>query len=232
MVQGAVYDAVNAIAPKHHRPYLLDRRFSARASKDAAVATAAYGVLRNIVSTVPNILDATWATLLATLATQYANSLAGDSERPVQDAGDRRRERCSRRHDRGPRGRRPLRALAVGAEHRARALVAADGPGMGSRSSTPRRGSAGWTPSSWSRPRSSARPGRTPLASDAGPRSSTRSRDSARSNSTVRTTDQTYIARWWQSTPVSELERGRRATSPHATAWTSPTPPACSRCRT
>src|SRR5512144_2045144 len=27
MVQGAVYDAVNAITPKHHRPYLLKRRF-------------------------------------------------------------------------------------------------------------------------------------------------------------------------------------------------------------
>src|SRR4051794_11840682 len=26
MVQGAVYDAVNAITPKHHRPYLLQRR--------------------------------------------------------------------------------------------------------------------------------------------------------------------------------------------------------------
>ena len=54
MVQGAVYDAVNAITPKHYRPYLLHRRFAANASKDAAVATAAYGVLRNIVSTVPN----------------------------------------------------------------------------------------------------------------------------------------------------------------------------------
>ena len=54
MVQGAVYDAVNAITPKHYRPYLLTRRFAANASKDAAVATAAYGVLRNIVSTVPN----------------------------------------------------------------------------------------------------------------------------------------------------------------------------------
>ena len=26
MVQGAVYDAVNATTPKHHRPYLLKRR--------------------------------------------------------------------------------------------------------------------------------------------------------------------------------------------------------------
>jgi hypothetical protein len=39
MVQGAVYDAVNAIEPRR-RPYLLARRFDARASKEAAVATA------------------------------------------------------------------------------------------------------------------------------------------------------------------------------------------------
>ena len=53
MVQGAVYDAVNAITPKHHRPYLLNRRFANTASDEAAVATAAYLVLKNIVETVP-----------------------------------------------------------------------------------------------------------------------------------------------------------------------------------
>ena len=41
MTQGAVYDAVNATTPKHHRPYLLKRRFGATSSKDAAAATAA-----------------------------------------------------------------------------------------------------------------------------------------------------------------------------------------------
>jgi hypothetical protein len=51
MVQGAVYDAVNAITPKHHRPYLLKRRFGNTASDEAAVATAAYLVLKNIVET-------------------------------------------------------------------------------------------------------------------------------------------------------------------------------------
>jgi hypothetical protein len=50
MTQGAVYDAVNAITRKH-RPYLLKRHFSAGASREAAVATAAYRVLSNIVST-------------------------------------------------------------------------------------------------------------------------------------------------------------------------------------
>ena len=42
MVQGAVYDAVNAVEPKHHRPYLLNRRFSSKSSREAAVATAAW----------------------------------------------------------------------------------------------------------------------------------------------------------------------------------------------
>jgi hypothetical protein len=72
MVQGAVYDAVNAITPKHHRPYLLNRRFGNTASDDAAVATAAYLVLKNIVETVPqSIAFPTRATVLASLETRY-----------------------------------------------------------------------------------------------------------------------------------------------------------------
>jgi hypothetical protein len=76
MVQGAVYDAVNAITPKHHRPYLLNRRFSSQASGDAAVATAASGVLTNIISTVPQgITFANRDALLESVATQYATAL-------------------------------------------------------------------------------------------------------------------------------------------------------------
>src|SRR6185437_276947 len=72
MVQGAVYDAVNAITPKHHRPYLLNRRFGNTASDEAAVATAAYLVLKNIVETVPqSITFPNRATLLSSLETQY-----------------------------------------------------------------------------------------------------------------------------------------------------------------
>ena len=48
MVQGAVYDAVNAI-DSHHQPYLLETRFGPTASKQTAVATAAYRVLSSIV---------------------------------------------------------------------------------------------------------------------------------------------------------------------------------------
>jgi hypothetical protein len=88
MTQGAVYDAVNAIEPKHHRPYLLKRRFSARASKEAAVATAAYRVLASIVATVPATIPfANRASLLQSLAAQYAASLAAVADGPFKRQG-------------------------------------------------------------------------------------------------------------------------------------------------
>jgi hypothetical protein len=88
MTQGAVYDAVNAIEPKHHRPYLLKRRFSARASKEAAIATAAYRVLSRIVATVPATIPfANRASLLQSLATQYAASLAAIPNGPFKNQG-------------------------------------------------------------------------------------------------------------------------------------------------
>jgi hypothetical protein len=88
MTQGAVYDAVNAIEPTHHRPYLLKRRFSARASKEAAVATAAYRVLSDIVATVPATIPfPTRENLLQSLAAQYAASLAQVPEGPFKRQG-------------------------------------------------------------------------------------------------------------------------------------------------
>jgi hypothetical protein len=86
MTQGAVYDAVNAIE-RTHRPYLLRTRFHPKASTDAAAATAAYRVLSDIVTTVPaTIAFPNRATLLTTLTTAYAASLA-----PIPD--DRSRSR-------------------------------------------------------------------------------------------------------------------------------------------
>jgi hypothetical protein len=64
MVQGAVYDAVNAIAGGY-QPYLIKPNAPFGASMDAAVATAAYEVL---VAVVPSAL--------ASLTTQYTNALA------------------------------------------------------------------------------------------------------------------------------------------------------------
>jgi hypothetical protein len=76
IVQGAVYDAVNAIGPKKHRPYLLHRRTGAKASIDAAVATAAYNVLSTLISTAPARAPFPGrADLLSTLSSTYAASL-------------------------------------------------------------------------------------------------------------------------------------------------------------
>ena len=88
MTQGAVYDAVNAIEPKHHHPYLLTRRFAATASKEAAVATAAYTVLSDIVSTVPaTILFPANASVLQSLASQYADTLGAIQDSPFKAQG-------------------------------------------------------------------------------------------------------------------------------------------------
>jgi PAP2 superfamily len=88
MTQGAVYDAVNAIEPKHHRPYLLKRRFGSKASKEAAAATAAYRVLSNIVLTVPAAIPfPNRASLLQALVTEYAVSLAAIPGTPFKRQG-------------------------------------------------------------------------------------------------------------------------------------------------
>jgi hypothetical protein len=88
MTQGAVYDALNAIQPKHHRPYLLHRRFGARASKEAAAATAAYRVLSSVVSGVPDTIPfPNRESLLQTLSAEYAASLAAIPGSPFKRQG-------------------------------------------------------------------------------------------------------------------------------------------------
>jgi hypothetical protein len=88
MVQGAIYDAVNAITPNHFRPYLLERRFGNTASDEAAVATAAYLVLKNIVETVPqSIAFPTRGALLASLETQYNTSTNAIPDSPFKHMG-------------------------------------------------------------------------------------------------------------------------------------------------
>ena len=87
MTQGSVYDAINAIEPRH-RPYLLAMRFNANASKEAAAATAAYSVLSNIVSTMPpSIPFPNRAILQASLDAAYAASLAGIPDGPPKTQG-------------------------------------------------------------------------------------------------------------------------------------------------
>jgi hypothetical protein len=88
MVQGAVYDAVNAIGPKQYQPYLLKKRASVKASIDAAVATAAYDVLSNLVSTAPERAPFPGrAGLLATLSSEYAASLGAITDGASKSQG-------------------------------------------------------------------------------------------------------------------------------------------------
>ncbi len=87
MVQGAIYDAVNAIEPRH-RPYLLGTLFDPMASKDAAVATAAYLLLSNIVSTVPQSIDfPARSDFLQALQAAYDDSLAAIPESVFKTEG-------------------------------------------------------------------------------------------------------------------------------------------------
>jgi hypothetical protein len=87
MPQGAVYDAINAIEPRH-QPYLLATRFNLTASKEAAAATAAYRVLSNIIQTVPpSIPFPNRTSLQESLDTAYAASLAGIPDGPPKTEG-------------------------------------------------------------------------------------------------------------------------------------------------
>jgi len=87
MTQGAVYDAVNAIT-QAHQPYLLETQFDPTASKNAAVATAAYRVLTHIATTVPaNIGFPNQGVLLARLDTEYATSLGAIQDSPAKTDG-------------------------------------------------------------------------------------------------------------------------------------------------
>jgi hypothetical protein len=79
MVEGAVYDAVNAI-DRGHQPYLLDLdevRAQPWVSQDAAAATAAYRVLKAI----------TPSTRHAGLDASYATTLAGIPDGPIEAGG-------------------------------------------------------------------------------------------------------------------------------------------------
>ena len=203
MVQGAVYDAVNATEPHHYRPYLLTRRFSARASQDAAVAAAAYGVLRYLVSTVPNLTDADRASRLGSLAAQYASALAGIPGGPFKTQG-----------------------LAAG-KAAADAMIAArqdDGrfgpsqwvpntaPGHWWPQTNPTTGQLILDPTPWvggvdpfvMKTSSQFRTaGPNALSSSEWAKDFNEVKQIGALNSTLRTPTQTYIAKWWQSTPVS-----------------------------
>lgn len=203
MVQGAVYDAVNAITPKHYRPYLLDRRFSARASKDAAVATAAYDVLRSIVSTVPNLPDTTRGPLLESLATTYEDSLAEIPSAPSKTQGIAAGNAAAdamitARQDDGRFG--------------ASQWVPSTAVGHWWPLTNPTTGQLVLDPTPWvgavdpfvMQTSSQFRtPGPSALSSSAWAKDFNEVKAIGAVDSTLRTPTETYIARWWQSTPVA-----------------------------
>ena len=201
MVQGAVYDAVNAIGPKRHRSYLLDRRTGANASIDAAVATAAYDVLFELVSTAPERAPfPARAGLLNTLSSAYAASLDSIDDDSFKKQG-----------------------VAVGHAAAHAMFAAREGDG--------RFGPSAWVPNPapghWQPLLSGGVPvlDPTPWVGNVRPfllQSSAQFRsvpppalDSqqwatefnevkalGRATGSTRTDEQTYIARWWQSAPV------------------------------
>src|SRR5262245_49644244 len=198
MVQGAVYDAVNAITPKHHRPYALKRRFGNTASDEAAVATAAYLVLKNIVETVPqNIAFPTRGTVLASLETQYTASTDAIPDSPFKDQG-----------------------IAAGSAAAEAMIAARQGDG--------RFGPSQWVPNSapghWSLLPGQANdptprvggvtrfllqsasqfrsPGPPAVDSAAWAADFNEVKALGRATGSTRTDTQTYIARWWQSNPM------------------------------
>jgi hypothetical protein len=201
MVQGAVYDAVNAIGPKKHQPYLLKKRAGAKASIDAAVATAAYDVLSKLVSTAPERAPFPGrAGLLANLSSEYAASLAAIGGGAFKRQG-----------------------IAVGHAAAKAMLDARVGDGrFGPSQWVPNSGVGHWQPLL----NAAGQPILDPTAWVGGVepfliQSSSQFRsvppptlDSARwatefnevkslgsATSSTRTVDQTYIARWWQSAP-------------------------------
>jgi len=90
MVQGAVYDAVNAI-DGGYQPYLGSPAADATDSKEAAVAAAAFRVLTGFPERTPAlagvIRPANLPTLLAGLQSSYTTTLAHVPDGPAQDGG-------------------------------------------------------------------------------------------------------------------------------------------------
>jgi hypothetical protein len=204
MVQGAVYDAVNATTPKHHRPYLLKRRFAATASKPAAVATAAYTVLSNIVSTVPaGIAFPGKESVLESLASQYASSVEAIPDSPFKAQGIAAGKAAANamiaaRRDDGRFG--PSQWVPNSAPGHWQPLV---NPATGQPILDPTPWVGGVKPFLMQSSSQFRTAGPQALGSAAWATDFNEVKALGAANSSVRTPEQTYIARWWQSTVVA-----------------------------
>jgi hypothetical protein len=201
IAQGAVYDAVNAIKPRHE-PYLLKRRFDRRASKDAAAATTAYRMLTYIVSTVPATIPfPNRETLLQTLATEYAASLAaipdGRSETAGIAAGNAAADAMiAARQDDGRFG--PSQWVPNDEPGHWQPLLNPDGTPI----LDPTPWAGGVDPFLLKSSSQFRTDGPHKLTSRAWAKDFNEVKALGSVNSTVRTPDQTHIARFWQSNPV------------------------------
>jgi len=204
MTQGAVYDALNATEPKHHRPYLLKRRFSAKASKDAAAATAAYRVLSSIVSTVPPTIPfPNRASLLQTLTTLHASSLAAIPDSPFKAQGIAAGKAAAEamiaaREEDGRFG--PSPWLPNSAPGHWQPLI---NPATGQPSLDPTPWVGGVKPFLMQSSSQFRTAGPNALSSAAWAQDFNEVKALGSTNSAARTPTQTYLARWWQSTPVA-----------------------------
>ena len=75
IVQGAVYDAVNAIKGGHD-PYLDGLQAATSASKGAAAAAAAYHVLVGLIDQTPTLAEGVKSSIITRLDAEYLSSLA------------------------------------------------------------------------------------------------------------------------------------------------------------
>ena len=117
MTQGAVYDAVNAIEPRH-RPYLLRTRFDPNGLEGRRCRD------RGVPRPLEHRLDGARDHRVPEQGEPVAGADYGirrlarrDTGHPVKIARDRGGERRGRRDDRRAAGRRTLRAVTVDAEH-------------------------------------------------------------------------------------------------------------------
>jgi hypothetical protein len=200
MVQGAVYDAVNAI-DRGHQPYLLSiRAVGAQpwASQDAAAATAAHRVLVAITPTAQHpVLDAA-----------YTATLAAIPDGPIENEGVRAGEAA------------PTAMLAARAND---GFLAPFTPTIGS-------GPGDWRPLGWptapvldpdgwvgnlkpfviARPSQFRSDGPRRLTSRAYTKDFNEVKDLGSLTSTTRTADQTTAAIFWQASPIGLYNRAFR----------------------
>ncbi|GIE74863.1 haloperoxidase [Actinoplanes philippinensis] len=194
MVQGAVYDAVNAIAGKPYQPYLSAPRTTGRESTDAAVAAAAHRVLAALFPAQQERLQA-----------QYDAYLAGIPDGRAEQSGIAVGERTADAM---------LAARSGDGAFGVEAFPVGDQPGQW-RPTPPTFANAG----AWS---ADLRPfvlPRADLFRTAGPPSLTSAaytRDFTEIkaigavDSTTRTADQTDAARWWHDRRLGQWEINRQ----------------------